>query len=236
MRHLPQWMRPRPAAAGWQFLPGTRARGLSAARRGGHHRRVELSAAAQPLAGGQRVGGRQSRDAEAFGTGAAHGGPVGASGIRSVSRGLCHRSDRRAGDRRGLRGAALRSLAFHRLDARGQAHHALGQRAPDAGDPGAGRQVARAGASRFSGANGGGAHHGRQAVQRRPDVYCAGLRAGGSRRARGIRAPGIGRRRHHVSEAGKQSGLSRASSIASTIGGCGTWWATRYRKAPRCWR
>src|ERR1039457_3954888 len=104
-----------PGGGGLAIPAGTGARGLSAARRSGHHRRVELSAAAQPLAAGQRVGGRQSRDAEAFGTRAANGGPAGAPGVRPVSRGLRPGGGRRAGGRRGPPGAAFAALPFDHL-------------------------------------------------------------------------------------------------------------------------
>ena len=180
-KHVAGWMRPG-AAPGRSPVPaGQRPGAARAARRDRDHLALELSAPARPLAAGRRARRRQPGDGQAVGADPRLLGTAPAPGRGAVRRGGGGGDHRRGRGRPGLRLAALRSSALHRLD-RGRPQGLSGRRRQSgAGDARARRQVAGHRLPRLRSRQGGAEHRLRQVRQCRPDLHRARLRAGAGR-------------------------------------------------------
>ena len=188
-------MRPEKRGTLAAVLAGPQRGAPAAQGRRADHLAVELSAAADRRPAGRGAGRRQPRHHQAVRADARHVGPAQAAAGGGARR---RPGDGRARRPRGGRGpvpAALRPHPVHRLD-RGRQEGDGGRRAePDAGHPGARRQVPGHRARRLRSAARGGAHRARQAAQCRADLHRPRLRAGAARQDRGRSCACSARRR-----------------------------------------
>ena len=137
-----RWMRAERRAVAWWSLPGRRAAHAPAARRGRHHRALELPAVSRGVAAHRGARRGQPRDAQDVGAHAALRRAVRVARRAQLSGRRGGRRQRRRDRGAGLRRPALRPPAVHRLDRRRPRGHEGGEREPDAGDARTRRQVA----------------------------------------------------------------------------------------------
>ena len=200
-------MAPRRIHTALQFLPAQEPADPAAARRGRHHRALELSAAAHARARDRRDRRRQPRDDQA---GRADAAFLRAAEGSDRAKIRCHRAARhrhRGRGRESVPDTAVRSSDLHRLDA-GRAHRRRGRGAQShAGDARARRQVARDRRPHRRSQRGRRAHRLRQTAQCRADLHRAGLCAGAGRIRAGLCREGAHAYAPDVRHRAEQQGL-----------------------------